>query len=99
VADVGLVADRYPGRRGIGQACRVLDLTDAGAQTPQEAWLRVVLLEGGLPRPQTQIAICGEFGDPIAYLDWGHLPLAGDGQSRLNDYHNPQNYLLRDDES
>jgi hypothetical protein len=36
---------------------------------------------------------------PPPHLDWGHLPLAGDGKSRLNDYHNPQNYLLRDDES
>ena len=42
-----------------------------------------MLLEGGLPRPQTQIAIYGEFGDPIAYLDWGHLPLAGEGWEDL----------------
>ena len=42
-----------------------------------------MLLEGGLPRPQTQIAIIGEFGDPIAYLDWGHLPLAGEGWEDL----------------
>ena len=33
-------------------------------------------------------------------LDWGHLPLAGDGQPRVTDYHHPNNYLVdnNDDE-
>ncbi len=34
---------------------------------------------------------------PPPHLDWGHLPLAGDGQPRVNDYHHPEN-LLRADE-
>ena len=31
---------------------------------------------------------------PPPHLDWGHLPLAGDGQSRVNDHQHPQNYLI-----
>jgi hypothetical protein len=32
--------------------------------------------------------------DSPPHLDWGHLPLAGDGQARVNDYHHPENYLV-----
>ncbi|MFI5508226.1 HNH endonuclease signature motif containing protein [Mycobacterium sp. NPDC051804] len=31
---------------------------------------------------------------PPEHLDWGHLPLAGDGQARINHYHRPE-LLLR----
>lgn len=69
--DVDLLAQRYPGRRGIRQARAALGLVDAGAQSPKETWLRLLLIKGGLPRPQTQIAVHDEFGEVIAYLDMG----------------------------
>jgi hypothetical protein len=69
--DVDLLARRYPGRRGIRQARAALGLVEAGAQSPQETWLRLVLVDAGLPRPQTQIAVRDEFGKVIAYLDMG----------------------------
>ena len=34
---------------------------------------------------------------PPPQLDWGHLPLAGDGQARVNNYHHPERYLTADD--
>ncbi len=70
-ADVELLARRYSGRRGIARARRAIELFDAGAQSPKESWLRVVLIEAGLPRPQTQIAVRDEFGSAMAYLDMG----------------------------
>jgi hypothetical protein len=69
--DVDLLAQRYPGRRGIRQARATLSLVDAGAQSPKETWLRLLLIQAGLPRPQTQIPVRDEFGDIIAYLDMG----------------------------
>lgn len=71
VADVELLAARCGGRRGIVQARRVLGLIDAGAQSPKESWLRTILIDGGLPRPQTQIPVYDEWGKPVAYLDMG----------------------------
>ena len=44
---------------------------DAGAQSPKETWLRLLLIQAGLPRPRTQIPVRDEFGDLIAYLDMG----------------------------
>ena len=70
-ADVELLLQRYPGRRGIRQARTALGLVDAGAQSPKETWLRLLLMHAGLPRPQTQSVIDDEFGDVIAYLDMG----------------------------
>lgn len=44
-ADVELLAQRYPGRRGITRARRALALFDAGAQSPKETWLRLLLVK------------------------------------------------------
>ena len=70
-ADVELLARRYLGRRGVAQARQAVDLFDAGAQSPKESWLRVVLIQAGLPKPQTQIPVLDEFGNAVAYLDRG----------------------------
>jgi Protein of unknown function (DUF559) len=70
-ADIELLASRYPGRRGVARARQAIDLFDAGAQSPKESWLRVVLVQAGLPRPQTQIPVRDEFGTAFAYLDMG----------------------------
>jgi hypothetical protein len=70
-ADVELLAQRYPGRRGIARARLAISLFDPGAQSPKETWLRLVLVQAGLPRPQTQIPVFDEFGSAIAYLDMG----------------------------
>jgi hypothetical protein len=70
-ADVELLARRCPGRRGVARARQAIELFDAGAQSPKESWLRVVLIQAGLPRPQTQIPVRDEFGRPFAYLDMG----------------------------
>ena len=70
-ADVELLAHRYVGRRGIRRARQAVDLFDPGAQSPKESWLRVVLIQAGLPKPQTQIPVLNEFGSAVAYLDMG----------------------------
>ena len=35
---------------------------------------------------------------PPPDLDWGHHPLVGDGQHRVNGYHHPERYLLPEDD-
>jgi very-short-patch-repair endonuclease len=69
--DALVLAERYPGRRGIRAARENLKLVDRGAQSPKETWLRLLLIDAGFPRPQTQIPVLNEFGDEIAYLDMG----------------------------
>jgi hypothetical protein len=78
MADVELLADRYKGRRGIRRARVALTLVDAGAESPRESWLRLILLRAGFPVPQTQIPVYDEYGQLVAVLDmgWEQLKLA-----------------------
>ncbi len=53
--EVAVVIDAHPGFRGVANVRAVLDLVDGGAESPQESRLRLLLVEAGLPRPETQI--------------------------------------------
>ena len=55
----------------VGRVMAALGLHDAGAESPRETWLRLVLISAGFPRPQTQIPVFDDFGDPRYFLDLG----------------------------
>ncbi|MFG1931026.1 hypothetical protein ACGFK1_10260 [Mycobacterium sp. NPDC048908] len=80
LADVDLLGERYVGRRGIKNARVALSLVDAGAESPRETWLRLLLIRAGFPRPQTQIPVYNEYGVLIAVLDvgWQDIKVAAD---------------------
>ena len=59
----------HQGARGVRQCQTALSLMDGGAQSPKESWLRLVLIDAGLPRPVTQIRVTD--GHLVAYLDIG----------------------------
>jgi very-short-patch-repair endonuclease len=65
------VAARHPGARNIRRLHVALDLFDAGAQSPKETQLRLSLIRGGFPRPQTQIPVVRPDGYRYYYLDMG----------------------------
>ncbi|GAB7070274.1 hypothetical protein H7J06_25275 [Mycobacterium hodleri] len=71
VSDVELLAERHRGRRGIRAAVEVLDLVDAGAESPQETRVRLVLVAAGFPPPETQIPVYDEWGQLVAVVDLG----------------------------
>jgi hypothetical protein len=71
VDDVLRIAACHPRSPGIRPLQAALDLVDAGAQSPRETYLRLLLIDAGLPRPQTQIPVVGVDGMPVAYLDLG----------------------------
>jgi hypothetical protein len=63
--------DRYGGARGVRQLRTALKLMDAGAQSPKETWLRLQLIDAGLPKPTTQLMVHNGDYYPLAYLDMG----------------------------
>lgn len=71
LADVELLVERYKGRRGLRRARAALNLVDAGAESPRETWLRLILIRAGFPRPQTQIPVYNEYGVLIGEVDTG----------------------------
>jgi hypothetical protein len=71
VDDVARMVECHRGVRGLRQLETALELVDAGAQSPRESYLRLLLIEAGLPRPQTQIPVFDADGVAVAYLDLG----------------------------
>lgn len=71
VADVELLVHRYRGRNGIRRARTTLELVDAGAESPRETWLRLLIVRSGLPRPRTQIPVLDEYRQLVARVDMG----------------------------
>jgi hypothetical protein len=67
---VRLLVKRYPGARGLRRLRSVLPLVDAGAASPKETWLRLLLINAGLPVPTTQIPV-QENWRCIGVLDMG----------------------------
>lgn len=57
--DVLLLVKRYGGARGVRRLRAALPLVDSGAASPRETWLRLVLLDAGLPPPTTQFVVVG----------------------------------------
>jgi hypothetical protein len=68
--DVLLLAKRYPGAREIRRLRSVLQLVDGGAASPKETWLRLLLVDAGLPAPVTQIPVVEGYSY-FALLDMG----------------------------
>jgi very-short-patch-repair endonuclease len=71
LADIDTVMTRHKGARGIRRLRRILPLVDGGAESPQESRTRLVLIDGGLPRPDTQIRVMNPYGDFIGRIDMG----------------------------
>jgi hypothetical protein len=67
--DLMHLVNRYSGARGNRHARTTIELMDAGAESPKESWLRLVLIKAGLPPPTTQIRVTD--GELVAYLDMG----------------------------
>ncbi len=86
-AEVTPLIGRYKGARGVRECLTALSLMDGGAQSPKETWLRLVLIDAGLPRPVTQIRVTA--GQLVAYLDMGwqepKVALEYDGDQHRND--------------
>jgi hypothetical protein len=51
------LVERHAGARGLRQLRELAELMDGGAESPQETRTRLVLVDAGLPRPQTQIIV------------------------------------------
>jgi hypothetical protein len=69
-ADVELLAECHKGHRNIRRARGAVTLVDAGAESPRETWLRLLVIQAGYPPPQTPIPVYGAYGELVAVVDW-----------------------------
>jgi very-short-patch-repair endonuclease len=90
------------GRHGIKKFRRVIELAEPASESPMETRLRMLLINGGLPRPQAQVEIYDEtgrfVGRPDLYYESRRLGIEYDGgthRESLADDDRRQNLLLR----
>ena len=69
--DVEAIADRHRGARGIVQLREAIELSDGGAESPQETRTRLILTRAGLRPQRTQIVVFDEFGEFVHRIDMG----------------------------
>jgi hypothetical protein len=81
------LAGRYPRARGLRRSEVALDLMDAGAQSPKESWLRLVLIDAGFARPRTQIRVSDGFNTAFLDLGWDEpkIGMDYDGEHHRSD--------------
>jgi very-short-patch-repair endonuclease len=81
----------HAGLRGVRQARDLVPLADPGAQCRQESQLRLVIIDGRLPSPETQVAVEDGSGWVRYYLDVGwrdrRVGAEYDGLSHLDRQH------------
>ncbi|MFP2990727.1 endonuclease domain-containing protein [Mycobacterium intracellulare] len=70
VEDVLLVTKGHPRARGLRRLRKALALVDPGAASPKETWLRLLIVNAGLPTPETQIPVVMHYRT-VALLDMG----------------------------
>jgi len=71
VVDIEPLIAANPGVRGVCRAQSALAVVDGGAESPQESRLRLALLAGGLPAPETQIPFYDDYGEAFIRVDMG----------------------------
>jgi very-short-patch-repair endonuclease len=69
--DVEMLIERHRGARGLVQLREAVNLSDAGAESPQETRTRLILTDAGLRPQRTQIEVFDNFGEFVARLDMG----------------------------
>lgn len=70
IGEVAGLADAHPRAHGVKQLRELLPLVDGGASSPRESRIRLLLLDAGFPRPETQIPVLRGV-TPVAWLDMG----------------------------
>jgi hypothetical protein len=100
-AEIREWVDGHAGRKGVRTARRVLELAEAGSESPMETRLRMLLLLNGLPRPEVQVSVCDEsglfVGRPDLFYREQRLGLEYDGENHrasLAEDNRRQNRLL-----
>jgi len=85
IDDVDALAQRHKGARGLRRLRAALPLIDGGAASPKETWLRLLMLDAGLPKPTVQMPLVLRRRLVAVFdLGWGEYKVAAEYDG---DYH------------
>lgn len=90
------------GAYGIKRLRRIAELAEPATESPMETRLRLILISGGLPRPQAQVELRDDRGQRLGRVDFFYpakrLVIEYDGsghRDRLEEDNRRQNAILR----
>jgi len=75
VDDLRSALARYEGRRGSRLMRDALPVLTSGSASPRESWLKVLIIDAGLPMPEDQVEVVNSWGRTIGHCDLGWLAL------------------------
>ncbi len=71
VHDLRTALARYEGRRGSKLMRDALPALSSGSASPPETWLRVLVIDAGLPVPSVQVEVANRWGRVLGHCDLG----------------------------
>jgi len=71
LSDLRRALARYEGRRGSRLMRDALPVLTTGSGSPRETWLRIVVIDAGLPAPVVQVEVVNRWGRVIGHCDLG----------------------------
>jgi hypothetical protein len=89
-------AARHPGWRGVLRVPGVVDLSDGRSESPMESRTRLLIIDGGFPRPDLQYVVRDENGIFVARLDLAY-PVYRIGIDYDGRVHDSEKARVRDD--
>jgi hypothetical protein len=69
LSDLRAFVARHGGAKGVARLRAAVELADAGAESPMETRLRLLLCRAGLPRPESQVELLDEGGRFLGRTD------------------------------
>lgn len=76
IDEVSALADKYAGARGVRQARETVELMDGGAQSARETQVRLLLLDAGIPKPETAIVLADDDWETFVPIGWPRAKVA-----------------------
>lgn len=95
VGELEYMVAKHPGLRGLRNARAALELIRVGADSPPETFMRLALVEAGLPEPELNVVVYDDSGVPGLWPDGAYrqyrISLQYDGS-----HHNEPDQYTRD---
>lgn len=93
IAELEKAAALHPGMRGLLNARAALVLIRVGADSPPETFMRLTLVEAGLPEPELNVVVRDKWGRPVLWPDGSFRQYRTALQYDGGHHNNPDQYL------
>ena len=91
------MAEMRKGRRGVRQLRALIPFINGKGESPLEAWLKLFMVQSGLPLPVVQWEVFDEFGDFVARVDLAYVEAKIAVEYDGEEFHSTPEQIARDE--